>query len=49
MRVAREPTLETYLKEINEVPLLTADEEKDLSSKVRVGDMAAREPWTGTR
>jgi RNA polymerase primary sigma factor len=41
--VRREPTLDTYLKEINQVALLTADQEKALSRQVRVGDMMARE------
>ncbi len=35
--------LETYLREINEVALLTADEEKDLARAVGEGNMAARE------
>ena len=43
MAFSREPTLETYLKEINRVPLLTADEEKSLAVEVREGDMEARE------
>jgi RNA polymerase primary sigma factor len=41
--IVREPSLNTYLKEINRVPLLTAEEEKDLAGHVRIGDMAARE------
>jgi RNA polymerase primary sigma factor len=41
--IVREPSLNTYLQEINRVPLLTADEERDLAGHVRVGDMAARE------
>jgi RNA polymerase primary sigma factor len=43
MSIVREPSLNTYLKEINRTPLLTADEEKQLSTLVRVGDMEARE------
>ncbi|MHC4470476.1 MAG: sigma-70 family RNA polymerase sigma factor [Planctomycetota bacterium] len=43
MRISREPTLETYLREINSVRLLTAEQEKDLARAVQVGDMAARE------
>ena len=35
--------LETYLREINEVALLTADEEKQLAHALGDGDMAARE------
>ncbi len=38
-----ERCLETYLKEINEVALLTADQEKELSRRVRVGDPSARD------
>jgi RNA polymerase primary sigma factor len=35
--------LETYLKEINETPLLTADEEKALAYRIRSGDAQARD------
>ena len=35
--------LETYLREINETALLTADEEKDLARRIGVGDTAARD------
>lgn len=35
--------LETYLKEINETALLTADEEKSLSRRIRTGDAGARD------
>jgi len=35
--------LETYLKEINETALLTADEEKSLSRKIHAGDSEARD------
>ena len=35
--------LETYLKEINETALLTAQEEKDLSNAISAGDAAARD------
>src|SRR5947207_3929484 len=35
--------LETYLREINETALLTADEEKDLAVKIGLGDTAARD------
>jgi RNA polymerase primary sigma factor len=35
--------LETYLREINETALLTADEEKDLARQIGVGDTAARD------
>ena len=35
--------LETYLREINETALLTADEEKDLARRIGVGDTEARD------
>jgi RNA polymerase primary sigma factor len=35
--------LETYLREINETALLTADEEKELAYKIAVGDTEARD------
>ena len=35
--------LETYLREINEVALLTADEEKELAHKIAAGDDQARD------
>jgi len=35
--------LETYLREINETALLTADEEKSLARQIAVGDNAARD------
>src|ERR671936_806986 len=35
--------LETYLREINETPLLTADEEKDLAYRIEEGDGEARD------
>jgi RNA polymerase primary sigma factor len=35
--------LETYLQEINEVPLLTAQEELALGRRIQSGDLAARE------
>src|SRR5580700_5601762 len=35
--------LETYLREINETPLLNAQDEKDLAYRIRVGDSAARD------
>ena len=35
--------LETYLREINEVALLTADEEKMLAKRIEAGDDAARD------
>jgi RNA polymerase primary sigma factor len=41
--ISAERCLETYLKEINEVPLLTADEEKELGRRIHEGDLAARE------
>ena len=41
--ISAERCLETYLQEINEVPLLTADEEKVLGARVQSGDLEARE------
>ncbi len=41
--IRRENELDTYLREINEVPLLTATEECDLAREVQVGSMEARE------
>lgn len=41
--ISAERCLETYLQEINEVPLLTAPEEKELGVRVQAGDMEARE------
>ncbi len=35
--------LETYLREINETALLTAQDEKDLSRRISAGDHAARD------
>jgi RNA polymerase primary sigma factor len=35
--------LETYLREINETPLLTADQEKELANRIEVGDTEARD------
>jgi RNA polymerase primary sigma factor len=35
--------LASYLREIQEVPLLTADEEKALARRIREGDLEARE------
>lgn len=35
--------LETYLREINETPLLSADEEKDLAQRIEQGDGDARD------
>ncbi|HEV3145103.1 MAG TPA: sigma-70 family RNA polymerase sigma factor, partial [Gemmataceae bacterium] len=35
--------LETYLREINETPLLSAQEEKDLAYKIEDGDTEARD------
>jgi RNA polymerase primary sigma factor len=36
-------TLQTYLREINRVPLLSAEEEEEISLRIREGDPAARE------
>jgi RNA polymerase primary sigma factor len=35
--------LETYLREINETPLLSADEEKELAYRIETGDAEARD------
>src|SRR6201993_2700596 len=35
--------LETYLREINETPLLTADQEKELAYRIEAGDGEARD------
>ena len=39
----KEVGLETYFKEINQISLLTAQEERELAIEVRAGDPAARE------
>lgn len=41
--MTREPALDTYLKEINQTPLLTAQQEKELGTLVQQGDMEARD------
>lgn len=41
--ISSERCLETYLQEINEVPLLTPDEEKELGRRIQTGDLEARE------
>ncbi|MBJ21805.1 MAG: RNA polymerase subunit sigma [Deltaproteobacteria bacterium] len=41
--ISSERCLETYLQEINEVPLLTPEQERELGAKIRKGDMEARE------
>ncbi len=41
--VVAELTLQTYLKEINKVNLLTAEEERELALRIISGDMDARE------
>jgi RNA polymerase primary sigma factor len=40
---AVQSTLETYLREINETPLLSADQEKELAYRIEDGDNAARD------
>jgi RNA polymerase primary sigma factor len=42
-RSAAQSPLETYLREINETPLLTAAEEKELARRIWEGDNAARD------
>jgi RNA polymerase primary sigma factor len=41
--ISAERCLETYLHEINEVPLLVAEEERELGRRIREGDREARE------
>jgi RNA polymerase primary sigma factor len=41
--VAREPALDSYLRDINVTPLLTPQQEKDLGRLVQQGDMEARD------
>lgn len=41
--ISSERCLETYLQEINEVPLLTAEQERELGRRVQNGDADARE------
>ncbi len=41
--ISSERCLETYLQEINEVPLLSAEEERELGRRIQKGDLAARE------
>ena len=41
--IASDRCLETYLREIDEVPLLTAEQEVELGRRIREGDLAARE------
>jgi len=40
---ASQTPLETYLREINETALLTAEEEKELSNRITAGDASARD------
>ena len=42
----REVGLEAYFKEINEIDLLTPEQEIELAHKIRVGDPEAREHMT---
>jgi RNA polymerase primary sigma factor len=46
VRESKEFELEAYLNDISKIPLLTADEEKELAIRVRKGDPAAREAMT---
>ena len=41
--MAREPALDAYLRDINQTPLLTPQQEKDLGTRVRNGDLEARD------
>lgn len=41
--ISSERCLETYLQEINEVPLLTAEQERELGHRIQNGDADARE------
>ena len=41
--ISAERCMETYLQEINEIPLLDADSEKELGRRIQAGDLAARE------
>jgi RNA polymerase primary sigma factor len=41
--ITSELALETYLKDINKIKLLSAEEERKLAEKIREGDMLARE------
>ena len=41
--MSSERCLETYLQEINEVPLLSPEEERELGERIRSGDLEARE------
>lgn len=43
MAMSSDRCLETYLQEINEVPLLTADQELELGRRIQDGDLQARE------
>ncbi len=45
--INKEPALEAYLRDINRISLLTADEEKKLARCVRAGDRMAREKMIG--
>lgn len=44
--ISSERCLETYLLEINETPLLTAEQERELARRIRRGDPQAREHMT---
>jgi RNA polymerase primary sigma factor len=41
--VMRDPGLDTYLADINEVPLLTPQQEIELAKRIQKGDLSARE------
>lgn len=41
--ISSERCLETYLQEINEIPLLSPSQERELGRRIQAGDLAARE------
>ncbi|MBI4576171.1 MAG: sigma-70 family RNA polymerase sigma factor [Planctomycetes bacterium] len=43
MAIVREPGVEQYFRDINKIPLLTAQEERELAYRIRSGDGAARD------
>jgi RNA polymerase primary sigma factor len=43
--IPRETSIDTYLRDINRVPLLSAEEETDLARRIKKGDKKAREQF----